>query len=101
MRERLAFLGEEVEDAKLPYGLEWVWTAWQRLDLDRPWRAGGMGPPIPGPIPLRDVREWCEFHDLAGEDVLFLDTCFAEMDKAYMDWHAEQVRLANIATGGK
>ena len=28
-----------------------------------------MGPAVPGPIPWRAVRDWCEFHGLPGAAV--------------------------------
>jgi hypothetical protein len=36
------------------------------------------------------VRDWCEFHDRAGEDVPFLDQCIREMDAVYMEHYRAQ-----------
>ena len=46
-----------------------------------------MGPMIPGPIEWRAVRDWCAFHDYAGEAVSFLDACCRAMDDEFMTWH--------------
>ena len=54
-----------------------------------------MGPAMPGGIPWASVRDWCEFHDLPGQDVPFLDTCCAAMDIEYMEWF----RLKTEAAG--
>jgi hypothetical protein len=49
---------------------------------------GGFGPAIPGGIAWRDVRLWCEFHDMSGEDVAMLDSYLRDMDGVFFAWHA-------------
>ena len=53
-----------------------------------------MGPAMPGPIPWRDVRDWCDFHDYAGQAVAFLDECLRGMDQEFMAWHEAQIKRA-------
>jgi hypothetical protein len=72
----------------VPEWLEWVWRAWHRLNLDRPYFGGGMGPMVPGRIAWRDVVTWCEFHDLPGEAVGFLDRCIVAMDTEFVGFQA-------------
>jgi len=93
----LAFLPDDaaVPSAELPESLLDIWRAWWRLHADRPQWAGGMGPPIPGRIPFRDVWAWCEFHGLPGDDVALFDRCLRAMDTVYLEWHAERMKAAN------
>jgi hypothetical protein len=71
----------------VPDWLEWVWRAWTRLNADRPYYGGGMGPMVPGRIPWRTVDEWARRH---GLDMAFLDRCLFEMDSELLAWHAAQ-----------
>ena len=92
LRERLEAMGEappptpEVEEWVM-----WVWSAWQRLSQDRPWRGGGMGPMIPGQIPWQSVRDWCHHRGRSADDVDFADQCIQAMDGVYINWYIEKL----------
>lgn len=64
-----------------------MWRAWWRLHHDRPWYCGGFGPAVPGRIAWRAVRDWCDFHGLAGDTVPFLDKVFGSLDQAFFEHH--------------
>lgn len=78
----------------IPDHLAWIWRAWHRLHLDRPWWGGGMGPVVPGRIPWATVRDWAAFHDLSGDDMLLLDTCIRALDGEFLAHHAKRVKAA-------
>ncbi len=82
-------------DPEIPDWLSGVWRAWHRLHQDRPWRSVGMAGLVPGPIPWRDVMDWCAFHDLAGDDVIFFDALFRALDTEYLTWHAARQRAGS------
>jgi len=63
---------------------------WHRLSPDRPFHGGGMGPPVPGNIPWRDLRMWADTHDLTRGQFMMLDICVRKMDEAYRDWVRER-----------
>ena len=69
--------------------LEWVWRAWHRLSLDRPYYGGGMGPSIPGRISWQSVAAWAKHH---GQDAGFLDKAVVAMDTVYLDWSVERMK---------
>jgi hypothetical protein len=70
---------------------EWVWRAWHRLNADRPWLGGGMGPMLPGRIAWRDLLSWC---DQNGGDLDFLDACCFALDTEFIDWHRKRLPKA-------
>ncbi len=71
--------------------LLWVWRTWNRLSADRPWIAGGMGPPVPGRIPWALVRRWAKTHRLSWNEFLFLDRGLGAMDEFYLEhWRISQ-----------
>lgn len=84
------------DDWELPEAPEipeiWLpaWQAWERLNEDRPYRGGGMGAPVPGRIPWRDINDWCA---RKGGDPDEYDVIFREMDRVFIDWYQAQVRL--------
>ena len=82
--------GRAVETPDLDPAWRWVWRAWHRLDGERPWRAGGMGPPLPGRIPWTAVARWAEVHRLSEDDAEMLDGLLGEMDAEFLAWHREQ-----------
>ena len=61
----------------------WAWTEWHRLHLDRPYNGGGLGPPVPGRIPWRDVALWADRNCV---DIAELDVVIFEMDTAYLEY---------------
>lgn len=71
---------------------KWIWRAWHRLNLDRPWVAGGLGPARPLRIPWAAVRQWADYNGLDAEDASFLDHCIVGMDEEYLNHHAELVK---------
>ncbi len=74
--------------------LEWIWRAWHRLDPERSWQAGGMGPSHPCGIPWTAVERWARHHHLDDEAFQLLDDCIVEMDKVYSAWWREQAKVA-------
>lgn len=80
---------------------EWlgrIWDAWWTLHPDRPMAAGGMGPPVPGRIPFRDMVLWCDRHGF--DDLDLLRRCFTAMDQVYLDhWAIEAAAAARRAAG--
>lgn len=67
-----------------------VWRAWRRLSADRPMHGGGLGPPVPGRIPWRDIDRWCARH---GGDVAEYSEIFDSMDEVYVRWRIDQLKL--------
>jgi hypothetical protein len=79
--------GWHVPRPDLDPAFAWVWRAWWRLNRDRPWLGGGMGPMSPGRIPWQSVMDWADRH---GQDAEFLDACVVGMDDTYLEFHAAQ-----------
>lgn len=90
---------EKVPEPTIDDWLMWVWRAWSRLNLDRPYIGGGMSSALPGRIPWRDVVLWGEVHGLSPEDLDFLDHCVIAMDSAFLE-ATEQKRKAAENAGG-
>jgi hypothetical protein len=80
----------DIPEPELPEWLGFVWRAWWRLHVDRPWLGGGMGPMLPGRIAWRDIREWAAFHKMSGDMFALLDRCICAMDDTYIEWQALQ-----------
>ncbi len=68
----------------------WVWRAWQRLHPDRPMLPVGMGAPIPGPIPWRDVMAWADRHGYGEVEAELLDTAVMALDRVFLEYDAER-----------
>ena len=64
----------------------WIWRAWHRLSLDRPYYGGGMGPPVPGNIPWWQLKLWAQHHGLTRSQFTMLDICVRKMDEVYRTW---------------
>ncbi len=70
--------------------LTWVWRAWMRLQFDRPYYGGGMGPVMPGRIPFTSVAEWARVEGLSRDRAAFMDHCIMAMDTEFLAWHRER-----------
>lgn len=92
LRDAVEAQGGVYPTPDIPDHLLDVWRAWHRLDMDRPWYGGGMGPMIPGRIPWKNIADWCQFHGHSHEQRELLDACFAEMDIAYISFHNEKAK---------
>lgn len=85
----------------MPDHLQWIWRAWHRLTLDRPWWPGGMGPAVPGRIPWGLVQDWATGHALTFDATLFLDRCLIAMDTVFLEYWTERAKAqaAAVAAG--
>lgn len=90
LAERLGAVAEPEVDVAPHH--RWIWRAWWRLHADRPWRAGGMGPPIPGAIPWTVLTAWADREGCDDNDRDLLGLGIAAMDSEWMAWHEEQQR---------
>lgn len=56
----------------------------------------GMGAPVPGPIPWRDVMAWSDREGLGEEQAALLDTVVQALDAIWLEHdgrqRAEQIR---------
>jgi hypothetical protein len=77
--------------------LLWLWRAWHRLDGDRPWRPGGMGPSLPGRIPWSVTHAFAAAHGLTVEDREMLEHCIGAMDTVLLDHLAAERARAQAA----
>ncbi|MFY8093040.1 MAG: hypothetical protein ACOVN0_06120 [Niveispirillum sp.] len=68
----------------------WIWRAWHRLDHERQWIAGGMGPSQPAGIPWSVVRAWAADHAMDAEAAELLDHGIQAMDGVYRAWWVER-----------
>lgn len=82
----------------LPEHLDFVLRAWERLQHDRPWIGGGMGPTSPGRIPWRLVIDWARFHNYSHDMIALLDAGIFALDTEYLEWMASQ-RAAGASQG--
>lgn len=71
---------------------QWIWRAWHRLDDERQWVSGGMGPSHPAGIPWTAVMAWADRHGLDGETTDLLDHGIRAMDGVYRAWWVEKAR---------
>jgi hypothetical protein len=91
LKERGLSEAELPPAAKFDPQWRWIWRAWERLGLDRPYHGGGMGPPVPGNIPYLTVRQWASDHDMTRGEFEMLDACLRAMDKEYIaHWVSRQ-----------
>lgn len=67
---------------------EWLWRAWHRLHPDRPMLPVGMGAPMPGPIPWRDVMAWADRHGYSEAEAELLDAAIQALDGIYLEHEA-------------
>ena len=58
----------------------WLWEAFMSISRKR---ARGMGAQ---PIQDRQILDYCELHELVGEDRQLLAYCVVTMDEAFMTW---------------
>lgn len=77
----------------------WIWRAWHRLDDERKWIAGGMGPSQPAGIPWSAVRAWAADHGMDGETADLLDHGIQAMDGVYRKWWVENTRQRDGGNG--
>lgn len=49
-----------------------------------------MGPPIPGRIPWREIRDWSYHEGLSDEEMDTLDYLIGEMDQEYLAAEAKR-----------
>jgi hypothetical protein len=75
----------------------WIWRAWHRLSLDRPYYGGGMGPPVPGNIPWWMIRLWAQDHHMTRGQMLMLDVCIRKMDETYRMWMRDKMETERKA----
>ena len=87
----MALMGEDLPSPDVPEHFLWLWRAWHRLSLDRPWIGGGMAPSVPGRIAWRDVVQWCEWHGREAWEVEMASRVFADMDRVYIAWHMDNI----------
>lgn len=66
------------------------WRAWWTLHPGRPKHGGGMGPPVPSPIPWRDVMAWADRHPHLDPELL--SVVVAEMDETFLGHWTEVAR---------
>lgn len=65
----------------------WIWRAWHRMSIDRPYYGGGMDRPVPGRIPWTMVMQWAREYRLADGERDLLDYCIVRMDVVFADWY--------------
>jgi len=92
-REAVEAMASAAPRIEVPAHLNWVWRAWNRLSLDRPFAGGGLGPAVPLRIPWRDVVLWCDTHGYSTEDLWFLEKCFHKLDGIYLEWWKEKMKV--------
>ena len=60
----------------------------------------GMGAPLPGRIPWRDVMAWADRHGHAGDtEIELLDECIIAMDDVYLPIAIKQRQEADRRNG--
>ncbi|PWC89840.1 hypothetical protein TSH100_04170 [Azospirillum sp. TSH100] len=88
----LAEEGEAVDP--LPW-TRWAWRAWHALADDRQWRAGGMGPAMPGNIPWSVARIYAADHGLHFPTLFRL---LRAMDAVHAEWWTDKVKAEQAKT---
>ncbi len=66
--------------------LIWIWRCWQRLNIDRPWLGGGLGPSVPARITWKMTLDWANHLGYNAEELRFLDMCIMKLDETYLEY---------------
>jgi len=69
--------------------------------MDRPQHPVGMGPPLPGPIAWRDLRQWADHHGYGLDEFDLLLAGVEAMDSLYLAWTLKQREAEARKNAGK